>query len=261
MPVSCTITPTVSGNGSSSAPIQNVTINWGDNSGEQPLGVVTGATVVAHTYTTAGVYQVQAAATDANSQRGQAIVTLNVTRSVPTISISGPSSGAGSVGIPVSFTVTPPPAPTIPTSGVTVEFGDGSSRSLGAITAATTVSKTYSSTGTYSVSATITDSAGGRNTATTAIQITSTAAPTVSISQSGNAVATTGNCGTFTVSATAATGLTISSVTVKTAGGTEVYSGTIGSTFVACSLTANDRLTATATDSLGQTAIATVLVK
>lgn len=258
VPVSCTITPTVSGNGSSSAPIQNVTINWGDGTGEQPLGIVTGATVVSHTYSSPGSFQVLAAATDANSQRGQAIVTLNVTRAIPTISISA-SASTGSVGVPVSFTVTPPSNPTIPTTGVTVDFGDGSSRNLGAITAATTVTRTYSSTGSYVVSATITDAAGGRNTASTAVQIGATAAPTVTLTQTGTL---SGGCGTFTVSATAATGVTISSVTVRQSDSSEnIYSGSTGSTFVRCGLAVNNILVATATDSLGQQTTATLLVK
>lgn len=259
LPVNCTITPSVSGNGSSSAPIQNVTINWGDNTGEQPLGIVTGATPVSHTYTTAGAYQVVAAATDANSQRGQAVVTLNITRVVPTISISGPSTG--NVGVPVSFTVTPPSSPTIPTSGVTVDFGDGSSRSLGAITAATTVAKTFGSAGTYTVSATITDNAGTRNTTSTAVQISSTTAPTVTLTQTGNLV-NPNACGTFTVSVTPGSGVTIASVTVRQSTSTDnIYSGTTGSTFVQCGLAVNNILIATATDSLGQSTTATLLVK
>ena len=258
VPVSCTITPTVSGNTTSSTPIQNVTITWGDNTGEQPLGTVNGATVVAHTYTSAGVYQLQAAATDANSQRGIAIVTLNITRAIPTISITS-SAASATVGTSLTFTVTPPTSPTVPISSVVVDFGDGTRRDLGAITAAQTTNKTYTTAGNYTVSATITDTAGTTNRATTGVLINPSSGPTVQLTQTGNL--TTG-CGSFTLTLTPVSGTTIQSGSVKLdRTGAEVFTGVNTATFAVCSLQVNDILTARYTDSTGVTGVAQVLVK
>lgn len=260
VPVSCTITPAVSGNGSSSAPIQNVTINWGDGTGETPLGALPGASVVSHTYSTAGSFQVTAAATDANSQRGSAVVTLNVTRAIPTISITGPSTGT--VGVPVSFTVTPPASPTVPIASVVIDFGDGTSRNLGSVTAVQSVSKTYGSAGNFTVSATVTDTAGTRNTASTSIFVSPTSGPTLTFAQNGTLGAST--VGSFTATATAASGATITSVVVRRGianDGEVVYQGSTGGTFAVGGLSVNDVLTSTATDSLGATSRAQVVVK
>lgn len=260
VPVSCTLKPQASGNSTSSAPIQNVTINWGDGSGERPIGVVTGDTVVAHTFTTPGVYQLTAAVTDTNSQRAVAVTSLNVTRAIPTISISG-SAATAAVGATVTFTVTPPPAPLVPISGVVVQFGDGTGRNLGAVTAAQVVTKIYTSAGSYQVSATVTDTAGTSNTATTAIIITGATAPTVAFTQNGTI---SGGIGSFTVTPTAAAGTTISSVVVRRGidnGGATVHSSTNGGTFAVNGLAVNDVLTATVTDSAGSTATAQVIVK
>ena len=185
VPVSCTITPPVSGNTTSSAPIQNVTISWGDNTGEQPLGTVTGATVVAHTYAAAGVYQLQAAATDANSQRGTAIVTINVTRVLPTITFSTCPSTA-TVGVPVAFGVTPAATPTIPLQGVTISFGDGTSRDLGQITGVTGFTKAFTSEGGYTVTATVTDTFGQRGTSSCSVVVSKSATPTITFSQTSS---------------------------------------------------------------------------
>ena len=260
VPVNCTITPSVSSNGSSSAPIQNVTINWGDGSGEQPLGVVTGPTTVAHTYTTTGSFAVTASATDANSQRGTAVTTLNVTRSIPSITIT-PSSPTATVGQTITFTVTPPAASATgpQTTNVTLDFGDGTSRDLGAITSATTVPKSYGSTGTFIATATVTDSAGSRNTASTSVQVSNSAGAAVSLAQTGTILA---GCGSFSITITAAPNTTVTSGRVRRdSDGREFYNGTSSSTFAACGLVVNDILTARVTDSSGTTSTASLLVK
>jgi adhesin/invasin len=250
LPISCTIAATAAGNATSSAPIVNLTVNWGDGTGEQPLGV-NGSTTVSHTYTSTGSFVVTAAATDGNSQRGTAVLTLNVTRSIPSISISGPTSGTGTAGSPVTFTVVPPtPSATgIPTANVTVNFGDGTSRDLGAITASTAVLKTYSSTGIYNVSATVTDTAGGRNTASTAIQIGQGTPPTVTLTHD-SAPANNNVDEVFTVGATTTNG-TITNIRVTLGDGTVIYSGAAGSFTWKPNGVGVFTLTATATDTGG----------
>lgn len=259
--VNCTITPTVASGGS---PIQNLTVNWGDSTGEQPVGAVSGATSVSHVYNTTGNFTMVASATDLNSQRGTAAMAFVVTRVNPTISITA-SATSGSVGVPISFTVTPAANPPQPITNVTVDFGDGSTRNLGVISSAATVTRTYGAEGTYTVTATVTDQSGGRGNATTQVVIARAAAPSVtSFSQttgSGNGAGTK----TFTITVTAATGLSIRTVVVTSTTGTPstVYSGTSGGTFTFATsgVSAGSILTATITDSAGSVATSQLVVQ
>jgi hypothetical protein len=244
--VSCTVTPTINTNG---APISNVTINWGDGTGDQSLGTITGATTVSHTYNRADVYTVSASATDAAGQTGRGSATVAVTRQIPSISITGPATGTA--GTPVNFTVTPPNSSTLPASNVTVEFGDGTSRNLGAITGPTTVQKTYSSTGNYVASATVTDTAGTRNTASTAIQINNAPAITVTFTHD-SPPANAGQSEVFTVGASGGSG-NITNIRVTLDNGTVLYSGPPGSFTWTPPSPGTYTLTAVATDSAGNT--------
>lgn len=252
--VICTITPTVSTGGSA---IQNLTVSWGDGTGEQPLGG-TGTTTASHIYTAPGTYTITAAATDLNSQRGQGAASVVVIRSIPAVSITGPTTG--NVGASVSFSVTPPPASANPpTSDVTVDFGDGTTRSLGAITALTAVPKTYGTAGNYTVSATVTDTVGTRNTSTTFISITGSGGPGITLTQGANI---SGGCTSFTLALTPTAGTTIQSGYVRlTRTGADLYTGTSSTTFTACGLVVNDTVTARYTDSTGTTNQTQVLVK
>lgn len=253
--VNCTITPAVQSGG---VAVQNVTINWGDGSGEQPLGNVTGASVASHTFTSAGTYTVQASATDLNGQRGTAVATLVVQRVLPTVTISATST-SGSVGVPISFTVTPQQNPPQPITGIVVDFGDGGTRNLGVITGATTVQRAYTSEGTFTVTATVTDQSNQRGSASVQVTIGRANVPTVTFSQNAN-LASGG--ATFTVSATASTGLFIRSIVVKRfSSGATLYDATGGGTFYADGLVVGDVLTATATDSAGATGSFSLIVK
>lgn len=254
--VNCTITPTVPPGG---APVTNVTVNWGDGTGDQSLGPITGATTASHIYTRSDKYTVTATATDANGQRGTGSAAVNVNRSLPTVTITCPT-GNQTVGAPGSFTVTPPPNPTIQTQNITVDFGDGTSRNLGTPTGATSFTKSYGSDGGYTATATITDVAGQRGTSSCSVIVARAASPTVTFSQTGTI---SGGVGTFSVGATAASGATITSLVVKHSDGRTLYSSSSGQTaqFVASGLAVNDILTATATDSLGATGTAQLAVK
>jgi hypothetical protein len=264
LPLSCKITPTVSGNNSSSAPIQNVTINWGDNTGEQPLGVVTGETTVAHTYTSAGLYQVQAAATDTNSQRGVSIVSVNVTRSLPTITFSTCPSATGTVNVPMAFGVTPATSPTIPLQNVTITFGDGSSRDLGQITGATGFTKAFSAEGGYTVTATVTDTIGQRGTSSCSVVVAKSATPTITFSQTSNKTpaAVVGTPETFSITITGlSSGVTIQQVTVTLERTGEVlYNQASAGTFATSKVQANDILTLRVTDSTGNVTVLQLVV-
>jgi PKD repeat protein len=135
--------------------VPSVTINWGDGS-STTLGTVAAARAVTHTYSTPGIYTITADATGQGGDPFSTATTQTVTsRPGPTISASATT---GTTATTFVFTVTPATA-TSP-SNVVVDFGDGSSTELGAITSATTVSKRYSSTGSFTVRATQTEASG-----------------------------------------------------------------------------------------------------
>lgn len=253
---SCTLMPTAGGN-----PIRIVAIEWGDGTGVQNLGPLTSTTVVAHTFASAGTYQAVATVIDTLGQEGKASAAIAVTRQVPTISISGPATGT--VGVAVVFAVSAFSA--IGPTTVVVEFGDGSSRT----STGSGVTKTYGSVGTFPVSATVTDAVGTRATESTTIAITAAPVPppptiartSVFLSQDNPAGAS--GCAAFGVTATAATGTTITVIEVTHSNGLRPWtlSGS-GGRIVTCGLTANaDILTATAIDSAGGRATYQLIVR
>ena len=250
--VNCTITP-------ASAPVvalTNVTVNWGDGTPEQNLGPITAATVASHTYSRADNYTVVSTATDQNGQKGQASIALVVVRVLPTITITG--SATGTVGVPVAFTVTPQANPPQPITNVTVEFGDGGSRNLGAINGPTSVTRVYQTEGGYTVTATVTDQSGQKGVSSTSVIISRGAAPTVTLAQTGGL---NGTQGTFNLTGSVASGLTIRNITVRKANGNVlVYETQSFGSFFIDPVVAGDGLTAVISDSAGNTASSAIVV-
>jgi PKD repeat protein len=90
---------------------------------------------------------------------------------LPAVSISPPPTAA--VGQPANFQLTvTSPAGGSPIQNVTVDFGDGTRRSYGAVTGTQSVQHTYQSSGTYLVTATATDAAGQSGTVSTSVSVT-----------------------------------------------------------------------------------------
>ena len=81
--------------------------------------------------------------------------TATVTVAARSLTSFTASPSATSAGVPITFTVTPASGANI--SNVHVDFGDGGSRNLGGISAASTVSYAYNSSGSYTATATATD--------------------------------------------------------------------------------------------------------
>jgi hypothetical protein len=102
---------------------------------------------------------------------------------LPTASIS--SAGTAQVNVPVTFTITAQPGAGGSTTieNVTVNFGEGGDRSLGAATGTTTVQHVYASAGSKTATVTVTDSNGGRTPASTIIFV-QPQAPIVSLTYS-----------------------------------------------------------------------------
>lgn len=164
-PVTLTVTPTIGTN--NVAP--HVVIDWGDGTSSSDLGVVGAARTVTHTYAQPGNYTIKATAT-ANGETFTSSIGAFVI-STPLVTITASPTSGPVLTTTFTFTVTPAPG-TAPTD-VRVDFGDGSSTDLGAITAATTVTKHYTVANTYTVRATQTNSDGSTSTAVIVVSATS----------------------------------------------------------------------------------------
>ncbi len=99
------------------------------------------------------------------------------------LTLSGPATPPAA-GLPATFTVTV--AATANITNVRIDFGDGTRRSLGALSGSTTIQHTYQSAGTFEVAATATQSTGDEETVGTAVTILPAQPPGVVITSSNN---------------------------------------------------------------------------
>jgi PKD repeat protein len=189
VPVTFTVSPGATTGGN---PIQNVTLDFGDGSSPANLGAISSATTVSHVYTRADTYTATVTVTDTGGQRNSSATRVTVQRPVVSVALSGPSTGQ--VGAPLSFAVTVANPSNVPLQGVTVNFGDGTSASLGPTGG--TVNKTYTRSGTFNVVATSTDQTGSQYTAQTQVTIASAAAFNVTLDAQSGDTAFTLNCTT-----------------------------------------------------------------
>jgi PKD repeat protein len=134
------------------------------------------------------------------------------------------------VGLPASFTftVTAATANGSAVRDVIVNWGDGRTQSLGAVNGTATVSHVYSSDGTYSVSATVTDASGNSTTVSTSVTVIPVPRPTVIVTPTPQTQAV---CGTinFSIQITAPSGIGIVSTSIAFGDGTSADLG--GATF------------------------------
>ena len=181
-------------------------------------------------------------------------------RVLPTVTITATST-TGSVGVPISFLVSPALNPPQPITNVTVDFGDGTTRDLGVISSPTTVAKSYGSEGTFTVTATVTDQSGQRGNGTTQVVIGRSAPPTITTFAQTAGIGLANK--SFNIVVSAATGLSIRSVVVTASSGASgpVYSGSGSGTFATSTVAAGAILTATVTDSAGNTSTGQLVVQ
>jgi hypothetical protein len=99
------------------------------------------------------------------------------------LTLAGPTT-AVSAGVPATFTVGV--AATANIQDVTINFGDGERRSLGAISSSTTIQHTYDEEGTYTVTATAREASGFTEQVSTSITILPGQPPAVTITASNN---------------------------------------------------------------------------
>jgi hypothetical protein len=246
VPMTCTITPAVTTGG---ALVTNVVVNWGDGTGDQNLGPITGATSVPHVYARSGAFTVSATATDANGQVGRGSTSVNVGRSLPSVTLTCPTA-AMATNVAGSFSVTPQSNPPIQISNISVDFGDGTSRNLGTPTGQTGFTKAYASEGAYTVVVTTTDVQGQRGTSSCGVVVNRSTGPAVTLTHD-SAPAKAGDVEVFTVGSTGGTGAVTFRVTLQD--GTVLYQGGPGSFTWTPSTAGTATITAVGTDAAGNT--------
>lgn len=153
--------------------IRNVTVDWGDGQ-TQDLGVVTASASVSHTYRTDGSYLIVGTVTDSFGTIVKNSISVAVNpRPQPAVSIVATTANP-TAGTDMVFTASVAPVAGNGTviRSVSVDFGDGTTTSLGAITGtAISLHHVYQLGGTYSVVLTAADSNGGVGTAFTSVFI------------------------------------------------------------------------------------------
>jgi len=157
-------------------PLSGVPVSFTTDRGTiSPSTATTDANGVATaTLTTTATAKIRATA--GTVQSSEITVTVNA-RALTSFTVSPATANAG---VPVTFTVTPATGANI--SNVVIDFGDGTTRNLGAIGGVTTVSYAYRAPGTYTATARAVDNAGDSGSLSTtvligALQVTLSASP------------------------------------------------------------------------------------
>lgn len=130
-------------------------------------------------------------------------ITINV-NAAATVTFGAVTPASPTAGQPVSVTLTVTPSTTGATvQNVVVNFGDGRSQTLGAVSGATVLTHTYDNPGTYTLTATVIDSNGDQFTGVSTVSVGNRARPTVTVTAPDTA--TPGTSTKITVAATAST--------------------------------------------------------
>ena len=155
-------------------------INWGENNGATPSSPSTATTSTAtfqHTYSSAGTYTIAFTVTDSAGASTQSTITVNIVGAVanqpPVIaSVTGPSTVQ--IGQMPFWTISASDPEGSPFS-ISTSWGDGQNSAVSGYTAANMpaqVGHAYQTAGTYTITFTVTDSAGAtaQSTATVSVQ-------------------------------------------------------------------------------------------
>jgi len=189
-----------------------------------------------------------------------ATLTVSVTLQ-PTLVITPPTTPP-SAGLPASFTFNV----TVPATGsavrsLNVNWGDGSSTNLGGVTGTAVVSHKFATAGTYTVTGTVTDSAGNVQSVSTVVTVIPTPQPTILITPSpvpGHVNTLT----TLSIQVSLPTGLGVQNLTVNFGDGTSATLGGATSASQPHVYTAvgTYTVTVTVTDTSGQSTIGTAVI-
>jgi len=197
----------------------------------------------------------------APSGQASATATVGIT-ATPTIAITPPSTPP-SVGLPATFTfvVTVPATNGSAVREVRVNWGDGDTVSLGAVTGSQAASHVYGRQGSFTVTATVTDVNGVPNTASTVVSVIPVARPGITITQAPNP-GKVNNVTNLTIQVTVPTGINVQSLSIDFGDNTSANLGGGTSAVVPHIYTAQNTYTVTVTvlDSANQTTIGTGVV-
>src|SRR5437667_7805886 len=128
----------------SANPISLITVNWGGD-GTAPDSLNGTATSDSHIYRAVGPFTIAVTATDNSGSTGQATGSVTIAGSaVPTVTVNSPTPNPATINqtVPVTFTA----SSTTTVTGITVNWGDGTTPDSLAGTA-TSDTHTYASTG------------------------------------------------------------------------------------------------------------------
>ena len=237
------------------SPIQKTVVDYGDGRSETLTGL---PGVVSHSYGTTGTFVVRATATDTlgDTWSGASSVTV-AAKPQPIVTITLPATPTPNT--PATFII----AVTGLVAGATVQtvvwdFGDGSSVTLPGN--ATSIQHVYTAGGTYTVSATVTDSTGATGAASAVISVTVATKPIVTITPPTTPTANTP--ATFTIAVTGlAAGASVQSVTWNFGdGATVTLSGNALSAQHVYTAGGAYTVSATVTDSTGATGAASAVI-
>jgi hypothetical protein len=169
------------------SPIRSVTVNWGDGTPTQDLGAITGSNQVFHTYGSTGSFTITATVTDSfgTSVPVSTSVVVNP-RPQPTVTLTGPTT-TPTAGTDTVFTGSVAPAANSGAviQSVVMDYGDGTTQPLGAITGTTiALHHVYVASGTFTATLTATDSNGGVGKSATSVFVQNATPLAVSLTSS-----------------------------------------------------------------------------
>jgi PKD repeat protein len=240
--------------------IRDVTVTWGDGQ-TQDLGALTGTAVVAHVYRAPGTYTIRGTVTDSFGNTSVVSTAVIVNPAALGLTITPPST-LPSAGLPATFTIG---VGTLPAGdavrNIHIEWGDGTSLDLGSISANTTVTHVYRTAASYTVTATMTDTAGNTASNATSITVIPVPRPTIIITPSpvpGKVNTQT----TLSIQVTLASGISVQDMTINFGDGTSADLGGATSASVPHVYTSVGAFTVTVTviDTSGQTTVGTTIV-
>jgi len=172
LPASFTIAVTAATTNGSA--VRDVTVNWGDGTQPQSLGVVTGSATVFHIFSAEGIYRVVATATDTFGNVVSNSTTVSVIPvALPTVNITPnvPTTPSNPTNVTFNIQVTPPSGVNI--RNAVIDYGDGIRETLGGINGTIIKQHQYTHTAgqSFNIALTVEDTLGRFTTGTTTIII------------------------------------------------------------------------------------------
>jgi PKD repeat protein len=153
-----TVSASTAGSTCSGATIKSTQIDFGD-------GAVMTAASASHVYGGAGTYTVTATATGSNGLTGTAQQTVTVVANKPPVVALSVSPASGTAPLSVTASTAGSTAPNGSNASTSIDFGDGT------VVSAASATHVYSTAGSFTVKATVTDNVGAQGTAQTSVSV------------------------------------------------------------------------------------------